>query len=178
MPRGFTFSFLILFCFFNILLWVHVTFYKCEAQSLCLLVHRPSSLSSRWQPVAIHHVLGRHHHTMEGVRRKVTAKLAKGFNSKTREERLERRECVPWGGPVNKIAFLEYLSRGRGITLALLEPRDWNQDQRIKGSRMRKGENEDLAQEANILYDHTMNLRLPSCPTARSSLEVANELFC
>lgn len=32
---------------------------------------------------------------MEGVRRKVTAKLAKGFNSKTREERLERRECVP-----------------------------------------------------------------------------------
>ena len=66
---------------------------------------------------------------MESVRRKVTAKLAKGFNSKTREEWLEGRGCVPWGGPVNRIAFLEYLSRGRGITLALLEPRDWNQDQ-------------------------------------------------
>ena len=72
---------------------------------------------------------------------------------------------------------MEYLSRGRGITLALLEPRDWDQDRWIKGSRRREGENEDLAQEANTLYHHTMNLRLPSCPTARSSLEVANELF-
>lgn len=112
---------------------------------------------------------------MEGVRRKVTAKLTKDFNSKTQEEWLEGRGHVPWGGLVNRIAFLEYPSCGRGITLALLGPRDWNQDRWIKGSRRREGENEDWAQGANTLYDRTVNLRLPSCRTARSSLEAANE---
>ena len=60
-------------------------------------------------------------------------------------------------------------------TVALLEPRDWNQGRWIKGSRRREGENEDWAQGANTLYDRTVNLRLPSCRTARSSLEAGSQ---
>ena len=63
---------------------------------------------------------------MEGVRRKETARLAKGSYNKPHEEWLKEWVRVPRGRLVNRIAFLEHLSRGRGITLTLVGPRGQN----------------------------------------------------
>lgn len=113
---------------------------------------------------------------MEDVRRKVTARLAKGSNNKPHEEWLKEWGCVPQGKLVNRIAFLEHLSRG--IALTLLGPRGQNQDQWINCTRRREGEDEDLAQEASTLHDHAVNLRLPSCPTVRDSSGGVQRIIC